>query len=83
MLFKLLAAPVTAPVSGFNFILKQLIEMAEKELYDPERIRERILLLQMQLEQGEITEEEYNAQEGELMAQWRAAREYHQKGTVR
>ncbi len=68
---------------GFAFILKQLMAMAEREIYDPERIREQILLLQMKLDEGEITEEEYNRQEAELMVQWRAARDYHQKGTVR
>jgi hypothetical protein len=68
---------------GFAFILKQLVAMAEREMYDPERIREQILLLQMKLDEGEITEEEYNRQEAELMVEWRAARDYHQKGTVR
>jgi hypothetical protein len=78
MLFDLLLAPITAPVSGFNFLLRQIRDMAERELYDPERIREEILLLQMKLEEGEITEEEYNLQEAELLVRWRAARDYLQ-----
>ncbi len=74
MLFKLLAAPVTLPVSGLRFILQQLLEMAERELLDEDRIRDELLLLQLRLEEGEISEEEYAAAEATLIARWRAAR---------
>jgi uncharacterized membrane protein len=84
MLFKLLTAPVTMPVSGFRFILEQLQQMAERELYNEATIREDLLLLQLRLEEGEITEEEYRAQEAEIMARLRAARAYRQaRGGVR
>ena len=43
MLLRLLAAPVTLPISGFRFILTQVAEMAERELYDEDRIREDLL----------------------------------------
>ena len=59
MLLRLLAAPVTLPFSGFRFILTQVAEMAERELYDEDRIREDLLLLQVRLDEGEITEEEF------------------------
>lgn len=74
MLFKLLAAPVTLPVSGLRFILQQLLEMAERELRDEDRIRDELRLLQLRLEEGEISEEEYAAAEAALIARWRAAR---------
>ncbi len=74
MLFKLLAAPVTLPVSGLRFILQQLLEMAERELRDEDRIRDELLLLHLRLEEGEISEEEYAAAEAALIARWRAAR---------
>lgn len=79
MIFKLLTLPVTAPVSGFQFILHQLGEMAERELMDEGLIREEILLLNLRLEEGEISEEEYGRQEAELMARLRAAREYRRQ----
>lgn len=79
MIFKLLATPVTAPVAGLRFILEQLLEMAERELYDEGRIREEILLLQLRLDEGEISDEEYVALEGELMARLREARAYRQR----
>ena len=56
--------------------LEQILEMAERELYDPDRIREQLLLLQLRLDEGEITEEEYVEQEAEVLARLRAAREY-------
>ena len=68
MLLRLLAAPVTLPISGFRFILTQVAEMAERELYDEDRIREDLLLLQVRLDDGEITEAEYLDQEAEIAA---------------
>jgi hypothetical protein len=80
MLFKLLSAPVSLPVSGFRFILDQLVIMAEREMYSEESIREDLLLLQLRLDEGEITDEEYLAGEAEIMARLRAARAYRQAG---
>jgi hypothetical protein len=75
----LLLAPVTLPFSGFRFILSQIAEMAERELLDADRIREDLLLLQVQLDDGEITEEEYLVREADVMARLRLAREYRDR----
>jgi len=56
MLLKLLTAPLSAPGAGFKFILQTLADMAEKELYDESRIREELLVLQLRLEEGELSE---------------------------
>jgi hypothetical protein len=79
MLFKLLTAPITAPVSGLNFVLKQVVSMAERELMDVDRLHQELLLLNMRLEEGEITQAEFAAQEADVLARLRAAREYAQK----
>ena len=79
MLFKLLTAPVTLPVSGVRFILDQIAQMAERELLDEDRIREDLLLLQLRLEEGEITEAEYAYQEADIMERLRAARQYREQ----
>jgi hypothetical protein len=79
MLLRLLAAPVTLPMSGFRFILTQVAEMAERELLDEDRIREDLLLLQIKLDDGEITEAEYLEEEAAIMARLRAAREYRER----
>lgn len=81
MLLRLLAAPVTLPISGFRFILTQVAEMAERELYDEDRIRDDLLLLQVRFDDGEITEAEYLDQEAEIIARLRAAREYREQQT--
>ena len=77
MLFKLLGAPIGGPIAGMKFIFNQILEMAERELYDEDRIREDLLLLQVQLADGEIDEDEYVAREAEVLARLRAARAYH------
>ena len=79
MLLKLLTAPVTLPVSGLRFVLGRVEEMAERELYDEEQIRDDLLLLQLRLDEGEITEDEYVLEETELMARLRTAREYRRQ----
>src|SRR5690349_18704761 len=78
MLLKLLMAPLTAPLAGLRFILNQVGEMAEHELYDEDRIREELLELQLHLDEGEITEDEYAEQEADVMARLRVAREHRQ-----
>ena len=78
MLLRLLTAPVSLPLAGFRFVLNQVVLMAERELLDEERIREDYLLLQLRLEEGEISEEEYLGQEAEIMTRLRAAREYRE-----
>ena len=76
MLLNLLTAPLGMPFSGFKFILNQIAQMAERELLDEENIRNDLLLLQVRLDEGEISEEEYLAQEAEIMSRLRLAREY-------
>ena len=80
MLFKLLTAPISAPLAGFRFVLGQIQDMAERELYDEDRIREDLLLLQLRLEEGEIDEPEYQTQEAEIMQRLRVARAHRQGG---
>lgn len=73
MLLKLLGAPITAPIAGFEFILRQLQELAERELYDEDRLREQ--LLELHLEADEISREEFAEREAELIGRLRVARQ--------
>lgn len=82
MLLKLLGSPITAPMGGFRFILEQLRDVAEREMYDEATIREDLLLLQVRLDEGEISEEEYETLEADVIARLRAAREYHRTRSV-
>ena len=83
MLFKLLTAPLTAPLAGFKFVLNQVGEMADRELYDEDRLREELLELQLRLDEGELSEEEYAELEADVMARLRVAREHRRGGTGR
>ncbi|MEX2431082.1 MAG: gas vesicle protein GvpG [Dehalococcoidia bacterium] len=78
MLFKLLMAPLKTPVSSVNFVLRQVVTMAERELYSVQNIHEELLLLQLRLDEGEISEEAYAVQEADIMVRLRAAREHEQ-----
>ena len=79
MLLQLLTAPISLPLAGFRFILGQIQELAERELYDEDRIRDDLLLLQLQLEEGEIDEAEFQLREGEIMQRMRVARAHRQE----
>jgi hypothetical protein len=71
MLFKLLGAPFTLPMAGMKFIFQQVADLADHELYDPSVVHEQLMLLQMQLEEGDIDEADYVEREAELMARLR------------
>jgi hypothetical protein len=71
MLFKLLGAPISLPAAGVKFIFKTLAEMADQEMNDEGVLREQFLLLQVQLEEGDIDDEEYAEREAGLLARLR------------
>jgi hypothetical protein len=71
MLLKLLGAPLTLPIAGMKFVFQQIADLADQELYDEGTIRDQLLLLQVQLEDGDIDEEEFAVREAELLARLR------------
>ena len=62
-----------APVNGFKFILRQVQQIADRELNDESVIKEQLLELQMRLELEEISDEDYA--EAELFARLRAVKQ--------
>jgi hypothetical protein len=79
IIFKLLALPVTAPVAGIRFCLDKVVEFAENELTDEGPVKEALLELALDLEEGRIGEDAYREREAELLAQLREVREYAKK----
>jgi hypothetical protein len=75
ILFKLLALPITAPVAGVRYCIEKVVEYAEHELTDEEPVREQLLELQIDLEEGRVTEDEYAEREALLLARLREVRE--------
>jgi hypothetical protein len=61
-----------APVNGFKFIMRQIQQLADRELNDESVIKEQLLELQVRLELEEISEEDYGEAERELFARLRA-----------
>jgi len=76
ILFRLLALPVTAPAAGIRYCLEKAVEFAEQQLTDDTPVREELLELQLALEEGRVTEEEYSQREAALVARLREIREY-------
>ena len=64
-----------APVNGFKFIMKQIQQLADKELNDESLIKEQLLELQMRLELEEISDADYVEAERELFARLRAIKQ--------
>ena len=71
MLFKLLGAPFTLPMAGVKYVFNTIADLAEQEMNDEGVLREQFLLLQVQLEEGDIDEDDYAEQEAELLARLR------------
>ena len=75
ILLKLLTFPVSAPIDGVLWIANTIKDRAEAEYYDEGAVRGRLLELELKLDMGEITEEEYQAAEDELIEQLNVIRE--------
>jgi hypothetical protein len=79
ILFRLLALPITAPAAGIKYCLDKVVEYAEQQLTDDEPVREQLLELQLELEEGRVTEEEYAEREAVLLARLREIRDYRKQ----
>ncbi|MEU3285667.1 gas vesicle protein GvpG [Streptomyces longwoodensis] len=62
-----------APVRGSGWVMGQVLREAERIYYDPSAIRAELARLEERLEAGEITDEEFDSQEDELLDRLEAA----------
>ena len=67
MFLDLLVAPITAPLSGLAWIGNKILEQATTELDDKENLNKRLLALQLAFDMGELSEEDFEEQEEELL----------------
>lgn len=79
LLGKLLAMPYSLPKAGIGYCFDKIIEMAESEYYDDASVKEELLLLQLQLEEGEIDELEYRRREAPLLVRLREIKEHRKR----
>ncbi len=56
-----------SPLKGIVWIAEKLNDLVQKEFTDEDKIKEKLMALQLQFELDEISEEEYNQQEKELL----------------
>ena len=66
LLDDILLFPITGPVSGFRWIMKTIQSMADEELNNDGPWKERLIELQMMLEVGDISEEQYAVEEAQV-----------------
>ncbi|MBI5193266.1 MAG: gas vesicle protein GvpG [Nitrospirae bacterium] len=63
------------PFKGLWGVFKKIHEIADMELSDEKIIQERLMAVRLRFELDEISEEEYDRQEGELLAHLNAVRD--------
>jgi len=56
-----------SPFAGFSFIMRTILKMAEEEFTDDAPLKEQLLNLQVQLESGDINEEQYVEAEAAIL----------------
>ena len=59
------------PISGMKFVFRTLAKVAEEQYTDDAPVKERLLELQVRLDEGTITEEEYVSEERAILAELR------------
>jgi Gas vesicle protein G len=74
LLDDILMLPIKLPIAGFNWIMKQIQTMANEELMNDQPWKERLIELQMMLEVGDLTEEEYTQHEAQVFQALREIR---------
>ncbi len=64
-----------APITGFQFILRTLAKVAEEQYTDDAPLKEELLNLQVRLDSGEITEDQYAELETAILRRLREIQE--------
>ena len=79
LLSNILFFPVTGPVAGIKWSLRQVAQVVDEELTDDTPIKQELMELQMQLELGDIDDAQYVRREAQLMARLREVREWRER----
>ena len=66
LLGELLLLPA-APVRGAAWVLRQVVEEAERQYYDPSVVQAELACLSERFDAGEIDEDEFDRREDELL----------------
>jgi hypothetical protein len=74
-LFKELVLLPLAPVRGTAWVAEQIAEEADRQLYDEDNIKREMVQLEIDAEEGRLSEEERTAMEDELLERLAIARQ--------
>jgi hypothetical protein len=71
-------------IGGIRYVLDKVATVADQEMNDPERQRERLLEAQLRLENGDITEDQFAAIESDVFDRIREIKAHSQPaaGTI-
>jgi hypothetical protein len=70
----------TLLIGGIRFVLDKVAAAVETEMNDDTALRERLLAAQMQVELGEMSPEEFDTLEADILARIREIRERQRGG---
>jgi hypothetical protein len=79
LLSNILLFPISGPVAGIKWSLRKVAQVVDEELSDDTAIKNELMELQMKLELGDITDDEYVAREAEIMKRLREVRAWKER----
>ncbi len=79
LLSSILFFPVTGPVAGIRWSLDKVMRVVREELTDDSGVKQELMELQMQLELGDIDDDEYVEREAALMQRLREVRMWKER----
>ena len=80
-LINLLTFPVLGPIKGVMWIAEKVVEQADKEVYDEDKLRGLLMELELRFELGEMAEQEYLSAEELLLERLKVARQRKTAGS--
>jgi len=79
LLSSILLAPFTGPIDGTMWTLDKVQRAVQEQLVDDTPIKEDLMRLQLELEAGDIDDDEYLVRETEIMRRLREVREWRER----
>ena len=79
LLSSILLAPFTGPIDGTMWTLDKVQRAVQEQLVDDTPIKEDFMRLQIELDAGDIDDEEYLVREAEIMRRLREVREWRER----
>lgn len=79
LLSSILLAPFTGPIDGTMWTLDKVQRAVQEQLVDDTPIKEDLMRLQLELESGDIDDDEYLVREAEIMRRLREVREWRER----